>query len=345
MTRPTETAGSPRFARLPLMMLVGVAIAAAAWTAVWATARSHLLAEIDRRLALLADRGVVVACADRTLGGYPFRMELGCTSPGVEIRDRGVVASAATMRVVAQVWDPRLILVELDGPGVGRDGDDRLTATWRSLRASLRWSGDGLRRVSISAEGLDATAKAVDRPAVHLAAAHVEAHGRPNGSGGRDLDLALSLAAAGLTVGDRTIGPPRSDVSLATTLVDFLPPGPGPAAPAFAARGGLADPTRVSFAVGGIAVEGDGRLMLERSGTLDGAITLVARGLEGLADGGAAGLGPEATTVLTGFALLGKASKDPARPGRRLEMIVDHGRVRIGRVTLGDLPPLFAPGS
>lgn len=331
-----------RFRRLPLVIGLGVAVAAAGWTAVWSMARSRLLAEVETRIAGLADRGIVVACPDRAVGGYPFRMELSCRDPGVEIRDRGVAASAAGLRVVAQIWDPRLVIVELDGPGMVKDAGGETAAIWRSLRASLRWTTDGVQRLSVASEGLDLTARPTGRPAVRIAAAHAEAHGRPSGDGGRDLDLAVSLAAASLTVADKRVGPAKADLSATTTLVDFLPPGPGPALKAFAGRGGRIEPAGLALAVGGIAVEGTGRLTLDRSGVLDGMITLVARGLEGLASGGAKEVGPELTTVLSGFVLLGKGSNDPARPGRRLEMIVDHGLVRIGRLTLGQLPPAFA---
>jgi hypothetical protein len=345
MTRDIETTPPPRRVRLPLVIGLGVAIAAAGWTAVWATARGRILAEIDSRLAVLATQGVVVACAEREIGGYPFRMELGCRSPGVEFRDRGLTVSAQALRVVAQVWDPRLVLVEVDGPGIAVTGGDETSAKWRLLRTSLRWSGDGVQRVSLSVDGLDLTAKPAGKPSVHVAAEHLEAHGRPHGEGGRNLDLATAFSGASLTVADKRIGPARADLSVSTTLVDFLPPGPGAPLPAFAARGGRIEPTKLSFAVGGIVVEGDGALVLDGDGVLDGMITLVARGLETLANGGAKALGPELTTVLSGFALLGKASKDPDRPGRRLEMIVDHGLVRIGRVTLGRIAPLFAAGS
>mgnify|MGYP001766755025 CR=1 FL=1 len=339
-----EVAAPRRRIRLPLLLAFATAIAIAAWTAVWTTARGRILTEIDTHLATLAAGGVVVACAERDIGGYPFRMELSCRSPGVEIRSHGVVASASALRVVAQVWDPRLVVVEIDGPGLATDPSGEISATWRTLRASLRWAGDGVKRLSLAADGLDLTARPLGKPTMRLVAAHLEAHGRPNGASGADLDLAANLAAASLGIADKRVGPPSADLAVAATLTNFLPPGPGPALPAFAARGGRIEAIDLSLAVGGIVVAGDGSLVLDGTGVLDGTVTLVARGLETLATGGAKDLGPELTTVLSGFVLLGKAPKDPARPGRRLEMIVDHGQVRIGRVTLGRLPPLFPGG-
>lgn len=337
-----DAAPSRRNRRLPILLLVGVAIAAAAWTAIWSVGRGRILTEIDARIAVAAEHGVRIACADRAIGGFPFRMELTCRDPGVEVAVRGLTASAAALRVVAQVWDPRLILVEIDGPGGVRDPGGEVAGKWRSLRASLRWTTSDIGRVSVAAEGLDLTTKQGARPPLHLVAAHAEAHGRP-GVSERDLDLAVAFAAASLAEGDKRIGPPTSDLSLAATLVDFLPPGPGPALPAFAERGGRIEPVSLTFATGGVSVEGAGALTLGRDGLLDGMVALTARGLEALAGGGAKGLGPELTTALSGFVLLGKASGDPARPGRRLDLVIDGGAARIARLSLGRIPQLFRP--
>lgn len=343
MDRAPEMPAAPRrMRRLPLWILLLVAVLAAGWTVVWTTARGRILEEIDRQLLRLADRGVAIVCADRVIGGFPFRMELSCTAPGVTLARDGVTASAAGLRVVAQVWDPRLVLVEIDGPGLSGDGrGGTIAATWRSLRMSLRLDGDGPQRLSIAAEGPDLTARPAGRPPIHYAASHLEAHGR-RAENGHDLDLALSTAAASLTIADKRVGPASADLSATATLNGLLPPDPAAPVAAFAERGGRIEPVELTFAVGGVTVAGQGRLTLDPAGELDGMVTLVARGLESLATGGARDLGPELTTVLGGFALLGKPSNDPARPGRRLEMIVDHGSVRIGRVTLGRIPPIAA---
>lgn len=338
---PSIEPAPPRARRWPIVATLLVAVAAAGWTAVWATARGRIVDEIDARLARLAEHGITIVCDDRSVAGYPFRMELACRSPGATLAARGLSGSAAGLRVVAQVWDPRLILLELDGPGILRTADGETTATWRRLRASLRWRTDGVERLSIAAESLDLTSGPRGRPALRLTAEHAEAHGRPTGA---DLDLAASLAAAALTLADKRLGPPKADLSLDLRLAGFLPPGPGPALPAFAERGGVVEPIRLTLAVGGVAIEGAGKLVLDPAGLLDGMITLTARGLDSLATGGAKDLGPELTAALSGFALMGKAATDPARPGRRLEMIVDHGLVRLARLTLGRIPPLFASG-
>lgn len=340
MSEPMPAEGASRRHRLPIGILLLVAVLAAGWTAAWAWARSRAVEVMDAQLARLATEGVTIVCPDRTVGGWPFRLEVACRDPGVEIPARGLGGSVAALRVVAQIWDPHLVLVEADGPLVAEEtGRGRMDAKWRRLSASLRWHTGGIDRASLSVEGIDATARTSGGDG-RLKAEHLEAHGRTSGAGDRDLDLAVSAAAAALEVGGRTIGPPRSDVDLATTLREMLPFGPGDELAAFAARGGRISPIRVGFAVGGVRVAGKGDLTLGGDGLLDGMISFAAQGLEAVVTAPAA-LGAETASLLGGFVLLGKASQDPDLPGRRLDLVIDHGHPRFGRIQLPPLAPLF----
>lgn len=340
---PTETPAPRRShrGRRPGLVLLGVGLLAAVWSAVWATGRSRLIEAIDGQLARLERSGVRIVCPERDVAGFPFRMEITCRDPGVEIAGRGIGGSVSVLRIVAQIWDPHLILVEADGPLVAEEaGRLRIDATWRSLRASLRWSGSGAERVSLSSEGLDLTTRQGGGTTVHLRGEHVEGHGRPSGVG--DLDLATSIAAGALEVDGRPIGPPRSDLAVAATLRAMLPAGAPDPVRTFAARGGRIEPIALSFAVDGVRVAGKGGLTLGPDGLLDGTIGFAAQGLEAVASGSAR-LGAQTVGVLSGFVLFGKTSSDPDLPGRRLDLVVDHGRPRFGRLVMPTMAPLFRP--
>lgn len=343
MTETTGTDQPPKRSRAPQIALGVVVILAVAWSGFWFWGRGRLADEMDHRLAELSSRGISVVCPSRTIGGFPFRMEVGCTDPGFEITARGIGGSVSALRVVAQIWNPRLIIAELDGPLVFDDGRGvTVDATWRALRASVRLAANGPERVSIAAEGLDARAKDVAGVVSRLVAEHLELHGRPSGETGHDLDLAASAAAASLDLEGRHVGPPRSDLSAAVTFRDLLPPRAGDPARGFAERGGRIEPIRLDWSVGGMAVAGKGALTLGRDGLLDGSIGFAARGLEALALQGKA-LGAETAGLLGGFVLLGKASSDPELPGRRLDLVIEHGRPRFGRVVGPPMAPLFTP--
>ena len=332
------------FGRWPTIVVLVLGILAAGWTALWTTARGRVSDEVDRRIAGLAAAGVGFACGERVIGGFPFRFEISCRDPGLTLARQGVVASAAAVRVVAQAWDPFLVITELDGPFTLTDRvGSKIAATWRSLRFSLRWHMRGVDRLSLSGEGVDLTSTPVGGGELHYKSEHLEVHGRTSGAKGGDVELALTSAASTLWLGGKRVGPERSDVEAASTLVDFLPPGRGEPLRIFAERGGRIDPIRFGLAMGGLTFAGKGTLTLGTDGLLDGEIGVAARGLESLASGGARVLGGEATTLATGFVLLGKPSSDPDLPGRRLDLIVDHGRPRLGRVVFPPMAPLFAP--
>lgn len=334
---------SGRTGRRITVLFLALGLACALWSALWATARSRSIDELDGALARLARDGVRIVCPDRGVGGFPFRLEISCRDPGVELVGRGIGGSVTGLRIVAQIWDPHLVLIETDGPLVAEEsGRGRVNATWRGLRASLRWSAGGVERLSLSSEGLDLGIDEAGAAPIRLRAEHLETHGRPSGAEGTDLDVAIATAAARLTIAERPIGPPRSDLTIAATLRRLLPPVAGDPARGFAQRGGQIEPIRASFAVGGVRIEGKGALTLGPDGLLDGAIGFAATGLEAVVTDAAA-LGPETASLLGGFVLLGKASRDPDLPGRRLDLVVDHGRPRFGRILMAPIPPLFQP--
>lgn len=337
---------SGRVRRWPRMVIIGLALLAVGWTTAWNLARNRVSEEIDRQIERLERAGMVVACPDRTVSGFPFRFEVGCGRPGLSIPARGVTMTAEALRVVAQAWDPFLVILEIDGPITADDGRMVLDGMWRRFAMSLRWTRQGAERLSLAADDVKLSTRisgtaASSVPAFRLVAAHLEAHGRPSGEGGRDLDVAVATSGAAIEIDGKRVGPERSDLQATTTLVAFLPPGPGEAMRAFAARGGRIDPIRFTLASGGLTLAGKGALTVLPDGLVDGSIGVAASGIESLAFGGARALGSEATTIASGFLLLGRPSTDPDLPGRRLDLVVDHGRPRLGRVAFPPIAPLF----
>jgi hypothetical protein len=337
-----DDGAAPRRRRWPLVIGLLGAVSAAVWTAAWFSARPFVFDAVDRGIADLDRRGVVVACGDRRIEGFPFRMVFACRSPGVASTRDGRRISAEALRVGVAIVDPFRPVAEFDGPITAEDGrGGRLVATVRSARLTLGWSTNGVQRISLSLDGPDATTSGADRPTVRLVASRIELDGRRGE--GRDLDLAASSTATTLTVAGRRVGPVRSDLAVSATLREASP-GPDDVDPiaGFVARGGRIDPLRLSLAVAGLSLDGVGALRLDADGRLSGRLPVIAHGLSGTPTA-TADLGPELTTVLGGFALLGRpVVDDDGRPGRRLDLTVEAGDVRIGRVGLGRIPPLVA---
>ncbi len=67
------------------------------------------------------ESGRVYECANRSVAGFPFRMEVNCESPVVTLTSQTAEQIQLTARlkdilVVAQVYDPTRIIAEFTGP-------------------------------------------------------------------------------------------------------------------------------------------------------------------------------------------------------------------------------------
>lgn len=328
---------------LPSLVVGVVVVASAIWAGGWFFARSKVAEELDRVIDRLAASGVKVACPDRSIGGFPFRFEIGCDGPEVEIVRQGTSLTVSRAKIVVQAWDPHLVLAQFEGPVEIATPAGVFEGTAHALGVSLRWSLRGVDRLSLAAEGLDGRWTATDGPVTRLVAERLELHGRDDGERRTDLDLALVARKAVLFKGDKREGPEASDLDLSIRLNEFLPLVPPEPARVFAGRGGRIEPIRLTYASAGLVFNGKGALRLLPDGQLDGTIGVAAQGLERLALGASKSLGVEATALASGFVLLGKPSADPDLPGRRLELVVDHGRPHMGRVVFPPLRPLFFP--
>src|SRR5262249_15947221 len=62
--------------------------------------------------------GLIYNCDKQTIGGFPFRFELRCADPSIELRrdDPPVALKAADLVVVSQVYQPTLLISEFSGP-------------------------------------------------------------------------------------------------------------------------------------------------------------------------------------------------------------------------------------
>ena len=95
---------------------VAVLIAAVAWSAFWFFAASQVGVQADAWRAQEAKAGRVYDCGNRSVAGYPFRFEVRCTDPSVMLVSQtaspqmAFVARLAEILVVAQIYDPKLVI-------------------------------------------------------------------------------------------------------------------------------------------------------------------------------------------------------------------------------------------
>jgi hypothetical protein len=194
---------SSRRSRWVFAPLAVVIILAGLWSAFWFYASNAASAAIAEWRAQEQRRGRIHTCGSQTIAGFPFRIEVRCADAGAELRntDPPLAIRAKDVLVVAQVYQPTLLIAEITGPltvaELGRPVS--LIAGWQLAQASARGLPADPERLSLVVDGLR-----LDRPAGSgteplFAADRVELHGRLNpGSmpGNPILDLATRVTAA-----------------------------------------------------------------------------------------------------------------------------------------------------
>jgi len=337
------SAGTARYSRFwlytPFVLLLLVAIA---WSAAWFAIRSRAGEALDGWLAAEARAGRQWTCQDRTIGGYPFRIEVICSS--LSVRQGAVTASLGRVESVAQVYQPRFVITEIDGPLRLTDGTVTVQGSWDLLQTSFHAEPAGLRRLSLVAEAPRIAVTGLAPGEIATSGQHLELHVRPNPSRGADkaYDAALSVKQASLPFLDALVGgSERTDVDSDVTVTQ---------AEGFRGRpiveelerwrgaGGKLDVLMLSLAKGGRRVEAKGELRLDELHRPQGQLAVAAAGLDGLLDNL---LGRRNGALLS--ALLGQGGRAPGgqADGRPALAPLPPIRLDNGRVALG---PFVIPG-
>src|SRR5258708_13884654 len=129
---------------MPILVLV----AAAAWSAFWFYAASQVDQTVDAWRAREAGSGRVYDCANRSVAGFPFRLEVRCSGVSVALMSQTagqaatqtpITARLGEILVVAQVYDPRLLIAEFTAPAVLSDRGQQpsMVVNWSKARSSV----------------------------------------------------------------------------------------------------------------------------------------------------------------------------------------------------------------
>jgi hypothetical protein len=331
-----------------------LALAIGGWSTAWVVIRNRTTQALDEWLAVEAVHGRIWSCLNRSVAGYPVRIEVTCDSLSLE--RPGSRLSVGPVWAVAQVYQPRHVIANVTGPLRAGDGQTAVEGTWRLLQASIRTARDGLQRASLV---VDAPALRITGPApgeFAVAAGHLETHLRPSPAQGAEgaYDWTLGLTRLALPALDSLIGGTEpADVSLEVTATEARDVTARPWAEElerWRAAGGRLDVTDFALAKGARRIEGKGAFGLDEAHRPQGRAELAAVGLEGLL-GTFVGARSGATAALIG-ALTGRpAAPEPAPapqggasglkplPPLRLE----GGRVHVGPLALPGirLAPLY----
>lgn len=329
----SSAASARTYSRRFLWLAAFIVVLVGAYSAGWFYLADRVAKGANAAIASLNRDGVTAECANPAVRGYPFRLGLYCDSLGYEDPARNVIATAGSLRTVAQIYEPMHVLAELDGPlRTVAPGMQPLWLDWDKLRASVRIARPLPRRLSVEAEGLSIqTDPDEGEPVILFSAAKVEGHLRPNGA---DLDWAGSFAglqvdpaaAGGRTLpvlsgsGDATL---KDGVQLVEAKVRSL-------------RGQSGTIRNLDLSTGpDTSVAVSGTFSVGADGLLDADLTIQMRDPKGVSAALSAAFPEAREQIINGFSGLSMLGDAPTLP-----LKISRGKAVLGFIPLGDVPPL-----
>lgn len=359
-------------------ILVFVVLAAiAGWAGFWKFAADKTQQTIDGWRAREARSGRIYNCGSEDLGGFPFRIEVTCAQASALFRSNEppIELKADSLLVVAQVYQPGLIISEFRGPlTAGEPGKQpEFFARWKLAQSSVRGTPAAPQRASL----------AVDEPVVErvhdsvrqdlLRARHVEVHGRiVEGSVTNKpvIEVAVQLdQASSPALHPAAVQPIDATATARLRGLNDFSPKPWPARfREIQAADGRIDITQVRIQQGDILAVGAGTLSINRNGRLEGQLRLTMAGLEqflaaigaqqkiqtsphmdklaGALDRLAPGLGDVArqqagANLSAGINMLGEQTTLEGKRAVALPLRFTDGAAFLGPIPIGNTPALF----
>ena len=293
----TDFTLSPR--RRPLWRLfiapVLVVIAAIAWSIFWFYAASQVDVQADAWRAQEAKSGRIYDCADRSVGGFPFRLEVRCDGATVTLVSQTagastqapITAKLGEILVVAQVYDPKRVIAEFTAPATVSDkaAQASYVVNWRLGRSSVVGLPAVPQRASIVFDdsAIDRLDGSVQMPLA--SAKHVELHGRIAEGSPADhpvIESVLQISQGSIKGLHPLLAEPfDADVrAMLSGLKDFAPK-PWPVRfRELQAAGGHVDIMQSRIQQGDLVAVAAGTLGFSPAGCLDGELQMTVAGIE-----------------------------------------------------------------
>jgi hypothetical protein len=289
-----EMTPAPR--RRPLwrlfIMPVLLVIAAVAWSGFWFFAASEVEVKADAWRAQEAKSGRVYDCAKRSVAGFPFRFEVRCDGASVALRSQTATQAAFTAKlgeilVVAQVYDPKLVIAEFSAPATiaERGGPPSLAVDWSKARASVVGLPAIPQRASIVFDdpAIDRVNTSGQTPLAR--AKHVELHGRLADGASLDrpvIETVWKVEGGSVQELHPLLALPfdADGRALLSGLKDFAPKPWPERFREIQAAGGHVEIVQSRIAQGDLIAIAAGTLGLSAQGRIDGELQMTVAGIE-----------------------------------------------------------------
>ena len=277
------------------VMPVLVVVLALGWTAFWFYAASKVDDTVDAWRAREAAAGRIYDCANRSVAGYPFRLEVRCSGVSVALVSQTagqvatqtpVAAKLGEILVVAQIYDPKLLIAEFTAPAtVSERGQPTMIVNWKTARSSIVGLPGVPDRADIVFDdaSVDRINAAVPTPMVRTK--HVELHGRMAATSTPDKPVIESVLqlTGGSIQGVHPLLTEPFDANIRTLLSGLTDISPKPWPERFRdiqAAGGRVEIVQSRIQQGDLIAVASGSLGLTAAGNLDGELQMTVAGIE-----------------------------------------------------------------
>jgi hypothetical protein len=366
---------APSRSRWVVAPLVAVVVLAVLWTGFWFYASSTAQATLTQWREQEARLGRTYTCGSQSAGGYPFRLEVRCDDATVEMRafQPALLIAARSLLVVAQVYDPTLLIGEITGPLTVTEagGRETLVASWRLAQISARGRPNAPERVSMVADDLRIDRGREGGPRL-ASATHLELHGRADPGSTPDspaADLVVRLSGATLpAAGELAAQPANAEVTAVLRGLKSFAPRPVPAMlRELQAAGGRLELSSARLQQGDTIVQANGSVGLSPAGRLDGTLTVTIAGFDkfmasiGSLSKAAPSPAASGRPALSAFdriapalggtgrdqiaagllGLLGERTILEGKPAVTMQLRLTDGAAYLGPIPLGQVPPLY----
>jgi hypothetical protein len=277
---------------MPVLLL----IAAAAWSAFWFYAASEVDVKADAWRAQEAKSGRVYDCARRSVAGFPFRLEVRCDGASVSLQSQTaeqaatqapITAKLGEILVVAQIYDPKLLIAEFTAPATisDRGQPPSMSVNWSKARSSVVGLPAVPQRASIVFDDPEVNRINGSMQAPLARAKHIELHGRLAEGSPLDhpvIETVLKIEAGSVQEVHPLLAQPfDADVrTMLSGLKDFSPKPWPERFREIQAAGGHVEIVQSRIAQGDLIAVAAGTLGLSAGGRLDGELQMTVAGIE-----------------------------------------------------------------
>ena len=277
---------------MPILLVV----AALGWSVFWFYSASQVDSASDAWRAREAKSGRIYDCAKRSVAGFPFRLEVRCDGVSVSLSSQTagqaatqapVTAKLGEILVVAQVYDPKLLIAEFTAPATVYDRGQQpsMTVNWRTARSSVVGLPGVPQRASIVFDdsSIDRVNGTVQAPLAR--AKHIELHGRLAEGSALDrpvIETVLKIESGSVQEVHPLLAEPfDADArTMLTGLKDFSPKPWPQRFREIQAAGGHVEIVQSRIAQGDLVAVAAGTLGLSANGRLDGELQMTVAGIE-----------------------------------------------------------------